>query len=115
MSQTFPILCCGPGPHTPASGILGIADSEITGMLCSNPTCQAGWAAEQAATPQGVLQANGATIQANVQAHMATISAWIAANPNGAVLTAAQTLVLAKMLYGIGLILNQEFSSTTGT
>ena len=56
-----------------------------------------------------------ATIQANIQAHMATIQAWIAASPPGAVLTAAQTLVLATMLYGIGLLLNQEFSSTTGT
>lgn len=61
------------------------------------------------------LNANQATIQANVQANMATIEAWITAHPTGAVLTAAQTLVLAKMLFGIGLILNQEFSSTTGT
>jgi hypothetical protein len=114
-AQTFSILCCGPGPHTPSSGVLGMADSEVTGMPCPNPICQAGYTAQQAATPGGVLQDNAATIQANIQAHMATISAWIAANPSGATLSAAQTLVLAKLLYGIGLILRQEFSTTTGT
>src|SRR5487761_1233800 len=44
-------------------------------------------------------------IYRNVTNNMTTIAAWIAANPNGATLNAAQTLVLAKMLNGIGKIL----------
>lgn len=69
----------------------------------------------QAQQLKASLVVNQTTIQANVTAHMATISAWIAANPSGAVLTAAQTLVLAKLMYGIGLIINQQFGSTTGS
>lgn len=109
------MLCSGPGPHTPASGILGTCDKPVSGVLCSNTVCQQAYAAAQTATPGGQVVANEATITANVQANMAIISTWLAANPNGAILTAAQTRVLAKMLYGIGLILLQEFGSTTGT
>lgn len=60
-------------------------------------------------------QQNQATIQADVLSRQATIQAWIAANPTGAVLTAAQTLVLAEMLNGLCDLLLQQFSATTGT
>jgi hypothetical protein len=59
--------------------------------------------------------ANQQTIQTNVQANLATLQTWIAANPNGAVLTAAQTKVLARMLVGIYKLLAQDFANTTGT
>jgi hypothetical protein len=71
----------------------------------------------QLAAQDGVAAstANQSAITANVQAHQTTLLAWVAANPNGAVLTAAQTLVLAKMLIGLCNLLLDEFGSTTGT
>ena len=54
-------------------------------------------------------------IYANVTNRQNTIKAWIAANPNGAVLNAAQTLVLAEMLDGLCDILLAEFGSSAGT
>ena len=61
-------------------------------------------AAQQA---QAQLAANASTIQANIHTHLAQIETWLAANPNGAVLTAAQTAALARMLVGVGRILLQ--------
>jgi hypothetical protein len=63
----------------------------------------------------GTPLANQTTINANVRARQATIQAWIAANPTGAVLTGAQTLVLAQMLNGLCNLLLSEFGSTSGT
>lgn len=56
-----------------------------------------------------------ATVTANIATRQAQVAAWIAANPGGAVLTAAQTLTLAQMLNGLGKLLLQQFASTTGT
>lgn len=54
---------------------------------------------------QGTVQiaANvfGADIAANIQTHLNQIETWIAANPAGAVLTAAQTLWVAQTLAGL--------------
>jgi hypothetical protein len=63
----------------------------------------------------GTPTANAATIAQNVAANQALILAWIAANPTGAVLTAAQTLALAKMLNGLCKLLLQQYGNTTGT
>jgi hypothetical protein len=73
-------------------------------------------AAEAAnAAAAATLATNQATITANIALRQAAIAAWIAANPSGAVLTAAQTLALAQGLNGLCKLLLQEFSSTTGT
>jgi len=61
------------------------------------------------------LSTNATTITANLTNAQATIQAWIAANPSGAVLTAGQTLVVAKMLNGLCKILLSQYSSTSGT
>lgn len=45
--------------------------------------------------------------------HLQTIETFLAANPNGAILTAAQVAVLARMLAGIARILLQ-LTSTQG-
>ena len=63
----------------------------------------------------GTPAANAATIAQNVAANQALILAWIAANPTGAVLTAAQTLALAKMLNGLCKLLLQQYGNATGT
>lgn len=70
-------------------------------------------AAQQAAQAQ--LQANQATITTNVQTAQAQIAAFIAANPGGATLNGAQTIILARMLNGLCKILLADFASTTGT
>lgn len=58
---------------------------------------------------------NGNTIRANVLAAQAQIQSFIAANPGGATLNGAQTIVLAKMLNGLCKLLLQDFAATTGT
>ncbi len=59
--------------------------------------------------------ANQATVNANILARQAQIQAWLTANPNGAVLTAAQTRTLALMLNGLCQLLLQQYGSTTNT
>jgi hypothetical protein len=89
-------------------------------MLSANPANDAGitaalTAAYAQAAANATNTANAATINTNVKARQATIQAWIAANPTGAILTAAQTLVLAQMLNGLCNLLLAEFGSTSGT
>jgi len=68
-----------------------------------------------AAATNATNQANAATIQTNLISAQTTIQNWITANPSGAVLTAAQTLVVAKMLNGLTKLLLAQYSSTSGT
>lgn len=63
----------------------------------------------------GTSDANAATVRANILTRQNQILAWIAANPTGAVLTAAQTLTLAEMLNGLCKLLLQQYGNTTGT
>ena len=69
-----------------------------------------------AATNAETQAANVKTnLYTNVTARQKTIQSWITANPSGAVLTAAQTLILAEMLNGLCDILLAEFGSSAGT
>ena len=61
------------------------------------------------------VQANVATIRQNVTTNFATLQTWLANNPNGAVLTAGQTKVLANILIGITKLLLADTANTTGT
>lgn len=63
----------------------------------------------------GTAPANQASILANILTRQSQVQSWIAANPSGATLTAAQTLTLAEMLDGLCKLLLNQFSSTTGT
>lgn len=58
-----------------------------------------------------IPEANQHTIQAHLAADLVTIEAWLSANPNGAVLTAAQTKVLARMLAGLTRIIAANTAS----
>lgn len=107
LGQGFTLNCLG----NPASA---------GAVLSANPPDDAGiTAALTAAYAQAATNAtnatNAATINTNVKARQATIQAWIAANPTGAILTGAQTLVLAQMLNGLCNLLLAEFGSTSGT
>lgn len=64
--------------------------------------------------PAGNPAGNQAVLQQRVSANLATLETWIAANPSGAVLTDAQTLVLAKIVDGIGRLSLAEFNSIGG-
>lgn len=102
------VVICAPAQALPAW-------LEIDGL---SPVPGIGWTLVAGTwTPPAVpvAQTNQATITQNVLNSQAQIEAWIAANPAGAVLTAGQTLVLAKMLNGLCRILLQQFSATTGT
>jgi hypothetical protein len=71
-------------------------------------------AAEQAAAAAtATANTNQATIQANIQTHIGQLEAWLTANPNGAVLTAAQTKFVAQTLIGVGRLL-LGLTSTVG-
>lgn len=97
------------GPQGPNSAV----EVGPVAMTTEQLAMVAAW--DAANTAAATLAANQAAIQANCAAHLATLQTWLTNNPNGAVLTAAQTKVLANMLVGIYLILTEEFSSTTGT
>jgi len=78
-------------------------DGTLTAQQITNAI--AGLEAQQ--TADGVAQTNQSTTLTQLQADLATIHTWLTNNPNGAVLTAAQTRVLARMLgnltqYAIG-------------
>lgn len=59
-------------------------------------------------------EANRRFIRAQLAQHAAQITTWIENNPGGAQLTAAQTLVLAKMVRAIMLLLTEEYSDVAG-
>lgn len=63
----------------------------------------------------GTPAANQATIQQRVQANLAILETWITNNPTGAVLTAAQTKVLAQMLVGLCRLLLMENQTVGGS
>lgn len=69
--------------------------------------------AQQAA--DATTATNQQTIRTNVQAKLATIETFIANNPGGATLNAAQTLVLAKLLAGLCRVVLQLNDSTSAT
>ncbi len=66
-------------------------------------------------TADATAAANAAAINANILSRQSQIQAWLTANPNGAVLTAAQTRTLALMLNGLCQLLLNQYSSTTNT
>ena len=101
-------------PQTAQSGWLGPYTLGVSGPGGPGWTTPDNGTTWVAPTPSQAQQ-NQATIQADVLSRQATIQAWIAANPTGAILTAAQTLVLAEMMNGLCDLLLQQYSSTSGT
>ena len=77
------ILCGGPGPHIPASGILGTSDQVVTGMRCPSPSC---------VLPVDPGVANFATLQQRAQAALTANAAFVAiATPTNAQVVAQVT------------------------
>jgi hypothetical protein len=67
------------------------------------------------APPLPVTEHNQYTIEQNLETQLATIETWIANNPTGAIRTAAQTLVLARMLAGLTRAALGLYDSTGGS
>lgn len=66
-------------------------------------------------TADQTAAANIATITTRVQANLNTLETFIANNPTGAVLTAAQTNVLARVLAGLCRLLLNEANALGGS
>lgn len=60
------------------------------------------WEVVEAQYAAGTPQANATVIRTSVENYLRQIETWLAANPNGAILTAQQTADLARMLVGLG-------------
>jgi hypothetical protein len=60
-------------------------------------------------------QVNAATIQQRVAANLTTLETFISNNPAGAVLTAAQVNVVARMLAGLCRLLLQQTGTVGGS
>jgi hypothetical protein len=97
--------------------------SPVTVSTISDSPTQTNAAAVQAALAPLVAQelvalvasqSNASTLQNNLNSRLATIEAWIAANPSGAILTAAQTLILARMMAGLTRVALAETSTLGG-
>ncbi len=58
------IICAGPGPHEPVSGVLGTSDKPVAGILCPPCGVKAANAAYEALAPQRARDLNAATIRA---------------------------------------------------
>lgn len=107
------IVCDGPGPHIPASGIIGQGNTALTGMRCSAAPCSPSLI--PAAIAATAATANQATIQTRAQAALtanATFQA-LASPTNAQVLAQVQILTkenTALIKLALGLV-----SDTNGT
>lgn len=109
------IVALVPGASFVASGDLPTAGAPkvITGLGgIDDATLQT--AVNNASAAFVDLVADRATIVADLKSHLTSLQAWVAANPNGAVLTAAQTLFLAKSLIGLIYLQLEQYTTTAG-
>lgn len=104
--------CANVNVGDPTSGVIAawpsvvVVSSQLAPAIFPDNTSQASAASVAAAlAAANSAEASAAAIVTGINNNLATLQAWIAANPSGAVLTAAQTLVLADMLVGIGQVL----------
>jgi hypothetical protein len=95
----------GAGASSAANAIASVQAS-----LLANPSVD-----QTAFNNQQAAIADLATIQTNLSSQLTTIETWITNNPSGAVLTAAQTLTVARMLAGLTRIAIAALSSVGGS
>lgn len=106
------IMCSGPGPHLPASGVIGTSDRPVTGMLCSSDACQAAVLASQAAAV--TADANATTLRTRAQAALTANATFLGlASPTNAQLVAQVQLLTKESSALIRLVLGQ-LDSTSG-
>jgi len=104
------VVIYGGNPYTNSSladNALQVTTDQINAALAPLTTQEIALAA--------TVATNTGTIQNRLNTNLTTLENWITANPSGAVLTAGQTLVLAKMLVGLTRVLLQEATTTGGS
>lgn len=99
------------GAHVSADTFVTLADGTTVETMDDTARNHTVMTVPGAGTPA----ANQTTIQQRVQANLTILETWITNNPTGAVLTAAQTKVLAQMLVGLCRLLLQENSTVGGS
>lgn len=104
---TFNITCSGPGPHVPASGILGTSDrAQTADVRCSSASC--------VKAPDAVTT-NLNTIQAGLQTALAANVTFLAiASPTTAQVT-AQNKALTRQVDALIKIQLGLLTDTSGT
>ena len=97
---TFNITCSGPGPHIPASGILGTSDRPQTAdVRCASPSC---------VKPDDPAVTNQRTLQDQAQTALATNRTYLAISSPTNAQVAAQVRALTQEVQAlIRLALNQ--------
>lgn len=101
---TFNITCSGPGPHVPASGILGTSDRPQTAdVRCASPSC---------VKPDDPAVTNQRTIQGQAQSALTDNRTYLGIGSPTNVQIAAQVRALTQQMNGIIRLLLGQFDGT---
>lgn len=104
---TFNIVCGGPGPHVPASGILGVSDKPPTAdVRCPSLSC--------APTPDPTA-VNAQTLRDKAATALTANAAFLALTSPTNAQTASQVQTLTREVNAVIRLLLNQTDSTTGT
>jgi hypothetical protein len=100
------IVCSGPGPHVPASGILGTSDTPQTAdVRCASPAC---------VKPPDQATVNQQTLQGKASAALAANTTYLAGNPTTAQ-AVAQVAALTRQINALIKLQLGQLDDTSGT
>lgn len=101
---SFNIVCGGPGPHVPASGILGTSDKPPTAdVRCSSASC---------VKPEDVTVTNQRTLQQQAQAALISNRTYIALAAPTTAQTTAQVKALTQQMQAVMRMALGQFDAT---
>lgn len=100
------LICDGPGPHIPASGIVGTGSVAVSGMRCSAVPCR------PATDP---VDDNRLTLLAKASAALAANATYQAIGSPTTAQAVAQVAALTKQVNALIKLATQALSDTSGT
>src|ERR1035437_7401475 len=106
------LVVCDKPDYAASQRWIAVTPSATTQIGSSTPDGGKTWAAPVIHVDTSTQ--NLATIETNLLTNLAVLETWIANNPNGAVLTAGQTKVLAKALVGLVRVVLQDTATIGG-